>query len=154
MKPIAIIIPLAIIILLSFFSFGEKHIPASFFGSSEISSPGDWIKESQIKVYSNQVIINLNNPSWASFTNTNSMDPFLDETANAIKIKPSSPSDIESGDIISFQTKFGIIIHRVIEKGEDEQGTYFLVKGDNNTFMDPFKVRFKDITGVLVAIIY
>lgn len=154
MKPIAIIIPVAIILLLSFFSLGEKHIPASFFSAPEMSSPSDWIKESQIKVYSDQVIISLNNPSWASFTNTNSMDPFLDETSNAIEIKPKSPEDIQPGDIISFRTELGIIIHRVIEKGEDGQGTYFLVKGDNNTFRDPFKVRFKDIQGVLVAIIY
>lgn len=154
MRPIAIVIPLAIILLLSFFSLGEKHIPASFFSSPEIFSPSDWIKQDQIKVYSNKVIIELEQPTWASFTNTNSMDPFLDETSNAIEIKPSSPESIQPGDIISFHTEFGIIIHRVIEKGEDEEGIYYTVKGDNNSFQDPFKVRFSQIQGVLVAIIY
>lgn len=154
MKKLLILISLIAILLFSLISLGEKQIPASFFRSPEISSPSDWIKENQIKVYSNKVIIELEKPTWASFTNTNSMDPFLDETANAIEIKPNSPEQINSGDVISYQTEYGVIIHRVIEKGEDKKGTYFLVKGDNNTFNDPFKVRFNDIKGVLVAIIY
>jgi hypothetical protein len=154
MRKILIIIPLAIILLLSFFSLGDKHIPASFFSSPEISSPGDWIQEDQIKVYSNRVIIELEKPFWASFTNTNSMDPFLDETANAIEIKPKSPDQINPGDVISYRTEYGTIIHQVIEKGEDEEGIYYIVKGDNNSLKDPFKIRFNQIKGVLVAIIY
>lgn len=151
-----LLIPFLILpfLFFSFFSLGEKHLPASFFSSPELSSPGDWIKESQIMVYPDKVILNLKDPSWASFTNTNSMDPFFDETANALEIKPSSSDQINPGDIISYQTAYGLIIHRVIEKGEDEKGAYYLVKGDNNSFQDPFKVRFEDIKGVVVAIIY
>jgi len=149
-----LIIPLLLILFLAFLSLGEKHIPVSFFSSQEIQSPSDWINEKQIKVYQNKVILDLKNPSWASFTDTNSMDPFLDENSNAIEIKPSSPEQINPGDIISYKTKYGIVVHRVIEKGEDEKGIYYLVKGDNNQFRDPFKVRFSDIKGVIVAIIY
>ena len=154
MKKYLLIIPLLMILFFSLISLGEKQIPTSFFSSPEISSPGNWIKENQIKVYSNKVIIELEKPSWASFTDTNSMDPFLDETANAIEIKPKSPEDINPGDIISYQTGYGTIIHRVTERGEDEKGIYYLVKGDNNKLRAPFKVRFNDIKGVLVAIIY
>lgn len=154
MKKIFILIPLLAILIFSVVSLKEKQIPASFFNSPEISSPGNWVKENQIKVYSNKIIIELEKPTWASFTNTNSMDPFLDEASNAIEIKPESPDQINPGDIISYQTDFGIVIHRVIEKGKDKKGVYFFVKGDNNTFKDPFKVRFDDIEGVLVAIIY
>jgi len=152
----AVLIPLLIIFLFSLLALGEKYNPFSFLTSAspEISSPSDWIKENQIQVYPNKVILEINQPMWSSFTNTNSMDPFLDETANAIEIKPQSPEQIKVGDIISYQTEYGLIIHRVIEKGEDELGPYFIVKGDNNINKDPFKVRFEDIKGVLVAIIY
>lgn len=153
MKALLILVLLAFFLLV-FLSLGQKQIPASFFHSPEIYSPSDWIKESQIKVYPDRVIIKIDRPAWASFTDTNSMDHFLDEYSNAIEIQPSSPEQIRPGDIISYQTKYGIIIHRVIETGKDQQGAYYLVKGDNNSFPDPFKVRFEDVKGVLVAIIY
>ncbi|MBI2146640.1 signal peptidase I, partial [Candidatus Woesearchaeota archaeon] len=43
---------------------------------------------------------------------------------------------------------------RVIEKGVDDDGVYYLVKGDNNRFADPLKVRYADVVGVVVAVIY
>ena len=145
---------LIIILLLTVFSFGEAQIPASFFNSPELHSPSDWIKEQQINVYPNQVVIKVNNPVWASFTNTNSMDPFIDETSNAIEIKPKSALDIKVGDVISYQTKYGVIIHRVVKVDKDNKGIYYSVKGDNNKLTDPIKVRFKDVVGVVVAVIY
>jgi len=154
MKKLFLIISLLTFLFLTFFSLAEKQIPASFFSSPEIQSPGNWIKENQIQVYQNKVILNIDNPSWASFTNTNSMDPFLDEDSHAIEIQPSVPEQIQPGDIISYKTPYGIIIHRVLETGEDNNGPYFIVKGDNNQLKDPYKVRFNQIKGVLVAIIY
>jgi hypothetical protein len=135
-------------------SLTDKQIPASFLGTKEISSPSDWIKEDQIKVYEDKVVLEINNTIWASFTNTNSMDPFLDEDSHALEIIPENENDINIGDIISYQTAYGVVIHRVIEKDVDEKGMYYLVKGDNNLFKDPFKVRFDEIKGVVVAIIY
>ena len=127
---------------------------SNFLVSQERPSPGDWIKENQIEVTNNQVILKVLNPTWAKFTNTNSMDPFIDENSNAIEILPENPNEINVGDVISYKTSYGIIIHRVIEKGEDNQGIYFLVQGDNNTLRDPFKVRYDDVQGVVVAVIY
>jgi len=143
-----------IFISLGVFSLADRQIPATFFGSHEISSPSDWIQENQIQVYPNQIILNIDNATWASFTDTNSMDPFLDAESNAIEIKPSSAEQINVGDVISYRTSYATIIHRVIEKGTDEQGLYFIVKGDNNKLKDPQKVRFEEIKGVVVAIIY
>ncbi len=117
-------------------------------------SPGDKIKEEQIHVYNNKVVIDLKDAEWASFTNTNSMDPVFDAEANAIEIKPKSLDEIDVGDIISYSTSNGIIIHRVIEIGEDEQGWYAITKGDNNPIPDPYKVRFDDVKRIVVAIIY
>jgi len=145
---------LMIISLLLVFSslfVSGKQIPLSL-GGEELSSPTDWIKEEQIQVYEKRVIIDLEGAKWATFTNTNSMDPVLDETAHALEIPPSE--NIEVGDIISYQTPYGIIVHRVVEKGIDEKGLYYLVKGDNNNLIDPFKVRFDDIVGVVVMIVY
>ncbi|MBU1204380.1 MAG: hypothetical protein KKA61_02575 [Nanoarchaeota archaeon] len=136
-------------------SFLER--PLSLFQDGiEKDSPGDWIKEDQIKVYNDRVIINLKDAEWASFTDTNSMDPIIDETANAIEIIPKSADDIHVGDIISYKSDYadGTIIHRIIKIGSDEEGWYCIVKGDNNQSPDPGKIRFNQIKRVLVAIIY
>ena len=122
--------------------------------SPELSSPSNWIKEDQIKVYNDGVVLDILNPTWAKFTNTNSMDPFIDEDSNAIEILPNNPNDINAGDVISYRSSSGVIIHRVIEKGFDDLGIYYIVKGDNNSIRDPFKVRFNDVEGVVVAVIY
>jgi len=146
---------LVILLSIGVLSVSEKYLPSPFNTNAfDVHSPGDWIKEDQIKVYSQRILINIPNASWSSFTDTNSMDPFLDIGANAIQIKPVNPFNISSGDIISFNTTQGLIVHRVIERGEDELGTYYIVKGDNNPLQDPQKVRFEQITGVVVAIIY
>ncbi|MCX6707645.1 MAG: signal peptidase I, partial [Candidatus Woesearchaeota archaeon] len=119
-------------------------------------SPYDHVPEDNIKVYSDKVVIALSDPSWASFTDTNSMDPVLDTGANSIEIKPANPKDVHVGDIISFKTVYssGIVIHRVSEIGEDETGTFYLTKGDNNPTADPGKRRFEDIVGIVVGVIY
>lgn len=132
----------------------DQQMPLSILGGQENSSPSDWVKENQIKVYPQRVVLDIPGAQWAGFTDTNSMDPFIDETANAIEISPSNPDAIQVGDVIAYRTSYGVLIHRVIEKGVDEEGIFYLVKGDNNRFKDPFKVRFGEVQGVVVAVIY
>jgi len=124
--------------------------------TDQIPSPNDWIKDSQIQVYSSQVIINLKDAQWATFTDTHSMEPVLSSRANAIEVAPKSADDIKVGDIISYDSEYadGTIIHRVIEKGYDQDGTYFILKGDNNPTADPGRIRFSQIKRAVVAIIY
>lgn len=124
--------------------------------AEDVPSPQDWIKEEQIKVYNSKIVIELKDAEWASFTDTNSMDPLIDSTANAIEIVPNSAREIDVGDVISYESRYtdGIIIHRVVKKDKDENGTYFILKGDNNPYEDPEKVRFEQIQRVLVAVIY
>lgn len=124
--------------------------------NEEKPSPFNWIPERDISVQKDKVIIEIKNAQWSKFTNTNSMDPVLDNGANAIQIVPSSETDIHIGDIVSYQSKYaeGTIIHRVIEIGYDKEGWYVIMKGDNNPRQDPGKVRFSQIKRVLVAIIY
>ena len=124
-------------------------------GTQDVLSPQDRISEDQIQIYEDRVILNVEGAMWASFTDTNSMDPSLDYGANALQLIPQQPSDIAVGDIISYTNdKEQRIIHRVVYKGEDTDGTYFIVKGDNNKVSDPGKVRFEQIDRVLFGIIY
>lgn len=122
--------------------------------SFEIMSPEDHISEEQIRVYNDRVILDVDDPIWSSFTDTNSMDPLLDAGANGIEIKPVSENDIHIGDIISYKSGNGIVIHRVIGIEKDEQGVYYIVKGDNNPIPDKEKVRFSNVQGILVAVVY
>lgn len=125
-------------------------------GNIERYSPGNHIPEQDIHVYSDKVVIDLEGASWSTFANTNSMDPFIDSDANGIEVKPTSPQDLKLGDVIAFRSPYasGIIIHRIIETGMDNHGWYARTKGDNNPSVDPGKVRFEDVTGVLVGVIY
>ena len=119
-------------------------------------SPPDRIKEDQIHIYQDKVVIEIKNPRWAAFADTNSMDPFLDEGSNAIQIIPQNQEDIVVGDIVSYNSEISgdIIIHRVIEIREDEKGIYYTTKGDNNPNPDPEKIRFEQVKKQLVGIIY
>ncbi len=127
-----------------------------FMSSPERLSPSDHVKESQIHVYDSNIVLDIPGATWAAFTDTNSMDPFFDETANTIELRPSSADSVDPGDIISYRSSItdGLIVHRVVSKGVDSAGDFFIVKGDNNPTQDPEKIRFSQIHGILVAIIY
>ncbi len=128
----------------------------AFSGAQERSGPKDRVLESAIAVYGDRVVLDIQQAQWSTFTDTNSMDPVLDQGANAIQIVPQSADEIEIGDIISYEPEGfeGIIIHRVVDKGEDEQGVYFIAKGDNLPTSDPGRIRFEQIKRVVIAIIY
>ena len=118
-------------------------------------SPANHIAEKNIEVYSDRVVIKLDDPRWATFAATHSMDPVFDAGNHAIQVIPQSPDDIQVGDIITYTAPDGrAIIHRVIEKAIDGQGWYFTVKGDNNNSPDPGKIRMDQVTRLTVAVIY
>ena len=123
----------------------------------EVAVPQDRVVEDQIKVMEDEIIITVPDASWATFTDTHSMDPILFKGANALQVEPQNSEDIKEGDIISYVPKDGterLIIHRVVYIGEDEEGIYYIVKGDNNKVSDPGKVRFNQVKKVLFAVIY
>lgn len=124
--------------------------------ATEVQSPEDHITDNQIHVYSDKIVLDVENAIWSEFADTNSMDPLLDIGANGIEIIPKTPEQISVGDVISYESEKlnGIIIHRVISIEEDVNGTYFVVKGDNNPISDPEKVRFEMVKGILVGVIY
>lgn len=126
----------------------------SFLSSKEkLSAPYGFINEKDIIVEPGKVTINLSDYVISKYDSSGSMIPVLDKGANGIGIKPKSPDDIHIGDIISFFQEEDLIVHRVIEKGVDEEGVFFVTKGDNNDF-DDGKIRFSQIDSVLVILIY
>ena len=123
--------------------------------NQEKPSPFDRIKDSDIEVMNNKIIINIKNPDWRNFIDSNSMDPLIDEGTTTIEIKPDA-DEIIVGDIISYNVDgydFAFV-HRVIEIGNDELGIYFITKGDNYYQKDPYKVRFSEVEGIVVGILY
>ncbi len=84
------------------------------------------------------------------------MLPYINKDSHALQIEPICPTEVNVGDIVSYESEYadGIIIHRVVHKDTDEQGTYFILRGDNNPSNDPGKIRCEQIQRKLIAIIY
>jgi len=122
----------------------------------EKTSPYDRISENQIHVYSDKIIIDIGDASWASYADTNSMDPILDYGANGLELIPQSENDLFIGDIVAYESKItnDLIVHRIIDIKEDESGKYFTLKGDNNRITDPERVKFSQIKYVLIGVLY
>lgn len=159
------LIKVSIIFLLGFLSaniaglfliYGSE-IPFSFnnlsFSLGNNSAPFDFVKEDQIQIFEDKIVINVENASISSYAPTGSMLPVLDQGSNGIRIVPKSESDIHIGDIITFNQDNMLIVHRVIEIGTDSEGTYFITKGDNSPINDG-KIRFKDIKYITIGIIW
>lgn len=132
------------------------NLVSSGLQTDELQMPADRIPSKAINVKNEEVVLDIENPEWSKFTDTKSMDPVLGKGAYGIHIVPEEPSDITRGDIVAYNSEYaeGTIIHRIIEIGEDEEGTYYKLRGDNNPEPDPGKVRFEQIERVLVAIVY
>jgi len=119
----------------------------------ELEAPGNWISEEDIHIYENAIVIDIEDASLSRYAPTGSMKPLLDKDSNGIRVVPENPDQVVVGDIITFEDQGDLIVHRVIEKGTDQEGTYFITKGDNNNITDG-KVRFENIRYVTIAIIW
>ncbi len=131
---------------------------ASFLDNFNLSgnatkAPQDYIQDDQIEIYEDKIVINIKEASIGKYAQTGSMIPTLNEYTNGIKIVPKSEDDINVGDIVTFKENNISIIHRVINKGTDEKGTFFITKGDNNLINDG-KIRFNDIEYKTIGVIW
>lgn len=122
-------------------------------GFSSNIAPFNFIKEDQIHVYDDKIVINVKEASISRYAPTGSMKPTFDENANGIKIVPVSEEDVHIGDIITFNQGENLIVHRIIDKGTDREGVYFITRGDNNSVSDG-KIRFKDIKSITIGVIW
>jgi len=122
---------------------------------NEVNSPSDWLSNDNVLQYKDKIVLNLENTRIVSLAPTNSMDPVFDSESQVIEIIPESASEINVGDIISFtESDDKTYIHRIIIKDFDEDGYFFITKGDNNVAPDPNKIRFSQVKGVVAAILY
>ena len=131
------------------------HKEKPFFSSEERFSPQDRIKENHLQLSFDKLIINFPGIQLASYTDTNSMDPLIDEDSIGLEIIPISEEDIHAGDVAAYQLGKDLIGgHRVVSTGIDDSGWYAILKGDNSKECDTEKVRFEQIKYVLVGVLY
>jgi hypothetical protein len=142
---------IALVLLFAILAFGNSI--TGFFVSEPETGPSDFILEQDIKADSEGVFIDIDDPVLSRYEGSESMAPVLGKGATGVGKRPASPDEIQVGDIVSFWQDGKLIVHRVIEKGQDDFGIYFITKGDNSD-VDDGKVRFEEIDSVLVAIIY
>ena len=133
----------------------EKECTNGISNGEEKPSPVDRIKDSDINVFGNRVVINIKNAGWRKFIDSNSMDPLIDEGTTTIEIKPKNANEIKVGDIIAYNVDGYdyAFVHRVMEIGNDENGVYFITKGDNY-WQEDSKVRFPQVEGIVVGVLY
>lgn len=136
----------------NFPNFKEVPFGTGLVGLSNVA-PLDRIPEEDIIVLEDMVILKIAGATLSSYSESGSMRPLFDEGANGIRIVPESEEDVNVGDIISYRVGDILAVHRVVEKGVDEEGIYFITQGDNNLVNDE-KIRFKDIEFVTIGIIY
>ena len=136
--------------------FSYNHSMPSVFVSKELISPGDRIQDNQVLVYNDRIVIYVDDANWAKYTNTNSMDGFLDEGTTGIEVRPEGEFDVQIGDVITYDAEWSeaLIAHRVIDVGYDQDGWYAIAKGDNVAYADPGKIRFEQIEFILVGVLY
>jgi len=148
------------------FSFFKK-----LFGVNELPSPSDIVPRNMIVIEEGRVIVNLHaiNISlkqpprvWIPpIPDTGSMDAVFDAGHNNILIAGQSKVDhqkiidfIKEGDIAVYMHPSLYAIHRVVKIGQDNEGRYFIFKGDNNVPNDPYKVRDSMIRYLSIGTIY
>ena len=152
-----------LVFLLGFFSCAFLFYSISYsgvevpFGTGlavgEVSAPNDWVSEEDIIVFDDMILLRVSNATLSNYVDSGSMRPVFDEGANGIRVVPKNADEISVGDIVSYRFGKMLVVHRVVEKGFDENGVYFIMKGDNNLVNDG-KVRFEDIEYVTVGVIW
>ena len=129
----------------------------------EIPSPGFLIDWSQIEVrkVENTAELTLKGiplPFWiySNPHNTNSMDGSFDLghapiiTGNKRYIRTYA----RVGAWISWAKAKVARFHQIIEVGEDKDGWYCKTMGLNVGYIDPWKVRYNEITGIVLGILW
>ena len=99
-------------------------------------------------------------PIWiTTVAGSNSMEPAIDIdhycvcSSNPVYL---SENTIKPGDVIIYEASWngGLVIHSVIETGNDEKGWFCKVQGWNNPTPDPQVIRIKDIKWVVLLIVW
>ncbi|MFH1358584.1 MAG: hypothetical protein ABIH37_01720 [archaeon] len=139
--------------LVSYYDIESPFLIGLGIGDNTTHAPSDYIEENSIFTYDDRVVIYVKDASLSRYAPTGSMIPVLNENSNGIRVEVDSIDDINVGDIITFRSENILISHRVIEKGADSNGTYFITKGDNSPISDG-KIRFEQIEHKTIGVIW
>jgi signal peptidase len=93
-------------------------------------------------------------PIYPSVIATGSMEPMI-KPGDVILVKKVDRNDVKVSinDVIQFDRDNILISHRIIEIGEDEEGTYYTTKGDNNSTADSRKVKPQEVRGKIILVV-
>lgn len=128
------------------------HEEKPFFGSEERFSPYDRITEGNLDLFLDKLVINFPGIQLAHYSDTNSMDPLIDEHSIGLEIIPEAEEDIHIGDVVAYQSGKDLIVHRVISISKDEEGWCAVLKGDNSEEYE--KIRFEQVRYLLIGVLY
>ena len=76
-----------------------------------------------------------------------SMSPKIEKGDAVIYTKVNSDKDIEVGDILVFKNGNKTIIHRLVEKKEEDNKIYYVTKGDANNTIDNMNTTINEVKG-------
>jgi signal peptidase I len=82
---------------------------------------------------------------------SDSMYPYIKKGDAVLidKISDKQKEKLKEKDVIAFQEDGNVITHRIIKIEKDEENTYYITKGDNNSTKDVTKKTKDDIIGIV-----
>lgn len=88
---------------------------------------------------------------------TDSMKPRINP-GDLVVTKPISPDELRAGDVVLYRVTIGDstywVVHRIVDVRTDSSGNlYYLTKGDNREYIDPWRVYPDQIIGKVVLVI-
>jgi hypothetical protein len=147
-KVIVFIFGFIIVTILIFASLGVQFI---FFNYDHKDYPMMKVNERDIHVYDDHYCVDVGREiKYATYADTESMEPTFGYLNHGIEIVPKSINEIHVGDIISYYKDGELLVHRV----KSIDGDTIIVRGDNAPSISLDTIKFKDVNGVLISIIY
>ncbi len=103
---------------------------------------------------SKRIYLNWDTPISGSKTTGISMNPLVGESSVVLYQLQTASTGIEVGQIILFENELGIIMHQVVEIGQDDLGWYAITRGYNNPANDSIKVREGNLKGIALGVMW
>ncbi len=117
----------------------------------ERDTPKDRIKEEDIQLRHNSVIINIPGASLSKLDDKSSRESLFSSHSEGLVMNVSSPSELKAGDIVSYfsPSKQMMVYGRISHIGEDKEGWYAQFSSEGRR-----RIRFNRIEKVVVAVLY
>jgi len=124
----------------------------------DIPSPRDIVPNENIaynKAKKTITIKGIRGDIWlTTVSDTNSMDPVMDYGHTCILTSDFNHEDLVIGSVVVYWNGERDIIHRITDIGDDDEGRFYILKGDNNSQPDNYIVRDWHIHWLLLGVIY